>query len=472
LPRILLISLLFIITLYSIKGEKVPINEGTMGNGIFFRKVAIEFVDVIDADSYNIWQLQHIMPFALVHVVYVIFGFDLEPAPLLSGMVLANGLFLVIGLYWFLQISRKLRLSSELEALGFILLFFNFVLLKEIWYNPFSTEMAALMIGLGQVNYFVRYDKNKLFLVSIVGAFVSPFLLPLGLLLMVFPGDKLELLEDKNEKSAFPTLAIAFFILLMLGVGFLTGRFDQEWQHIVLFVLSLASLSAFLYWLMMQNQVDWIRSWNKLGRKLKTEKILPFFGGLIAFTGLLWLLSGSNSNVSLKALTNAFLSGFLKHPFDFLTGHLMYYGMLVPMALVFLPRIIKETALLGIGFTLGMILALLFSLHPDSSTLMPFIPLLFLALIKAVRRYRIQRKDLIGLGVLNLLLSMWWVRLNVSGMEEGFLSGETAGFPAQRYWMHFGNEQSLGVYGVVLVLGMILFFLVERRRRRYVRSGG
>jgi hypothetical protein len=114
----------------------------------------------------------------------------------------------------------------------------------------------------------------------------------------------------------------------------------------------------------------------------------------------------------------------------------------------------------------------LFSLHPDSSTLMPFIPLLFLALIKAVRRYRIQRKDLIGLGVLNLLLSMWWVRLNVSGMEEGFLSGETAGFPAQRYWMHFGNEQSLGVYGVVLVLGLLLLFVVERRRRRYVRSGG
>ncbi|WP_040401114.1 hypothetical protein, partial [Cecembia lonarensis] len=95
MPRILLIILLFTIVLFQIPGEKVPVNEGTYGHGIFFRQVAIEFVDVIDEDSYNIWQLQHILPFALVHVVYVLLGFDLEPGPLLSGMLILN--FLLLG---------------------------------------------------------------------------------------------------------------------------------------------------------------------------------------------------------------------------------------------------------------------------------------------------------------------------------------------------------------------------------------
>ncbi|RPA68408.1 hypothetical protein EF405_12150 [Cyclobacteriaceae bacterium YHN15] len=470
MPRIILISILLLIILFQIRGERVPIHEGTMGNGIFFRQVAIEFVDVIDADSYNIWQLQHILPFALVHVVYVVFGLDLEPAPLMSGMILANLLFLALAIFWFFEIMRKIRASDTLEILAFILLFFNFAILKEIWYNPFSTDMAALMIGLAQVNYFIRYEKSKLFLVSFVGAFISPFLLPIGLLLLVFPGDKLELYGEEKPKSAFPPLAITLFILVTVGIGIWTGRLNQGWKEVVFFTVSLISMSVFLYWMMMQNQVDWSKNWHNLGKKLKMEKLLPFFGGLIAFTLLLWLLSGSNSNVSLRTLTIAFLSNILIHPFDFLTGHLMYYGLLVPFALVFMLRVTKESGLLGIGFSLAMIGMLLFALHPDSSTLMPFIPVLFFAVVKAVRRYRLKRKDLFIVGLFNLLHSMWWVRLNMPGMKEALLLGETEGFPAQRYWMHFGNEQSLAVAVVVFLIFVAVMLVLDRGRRRYVRS--
>lgn len=469
MSRIILIILLIGIVLFQIPGEKVPINEGTMGHGLFFRQVAIEFVDVIDRDSYNIWQLQHIMPFALVHVVYVVLGFDLEPDTLMSGMLIINLLFLGLTVYWFFRITKKLRLSIELEALAFVLVFFNFFILKDTWYHPFTTEMAAMMIGMGQVNYFVRYEKSKLFLVSLVGAFVSPFLLPIGLCLWVFPGDKLELYTGEKPKTVFPVIATLLLMFLLIGLANWAGVLDGSSSEISWFFLSLVSMMIFLLWVMMQNTVDWVKSWKMLSHKLKPVKIMSFFGVLLAASLLLFLLSGSNSNVSLRSLFQAFIKGLLNYPLDFITGHLMYYGLLVVTALVFMSRIIKETALLGIGFTLAMVLLMFFALHPNSTTMVPFLPLLVLALVKGIRRYKLQWKEVLIAGGINLLLSMFWVRINVPGVEEAMLEGIKDSFPVQRYWMHFGHVQSLPVYGVVLVIGIVLFWGVEMRRRRYVR---
>ncbi|PSL01270.1 hypothetical protein [Cecembia rubra] len=470
MPRILLITLFFIIVLFQIPGEKVPVNEGTYGHGLFFRQVAIEFVDVIDKDSYNIWQLQHIFPFALVHMVYVIFGLELEPESLLSGMVILNFIFLGLAVFWFFRIMKKLHFEGAMEALAFVLLFFNFFLLKEVWYNPFSTDMAAFCLGLAQVNYFIRYEKNKLFLSSFVGAFVSPFLLPIGLLLMVLPGDKLVIYEEEKPNSIISFAIVVFFAVLMLVLAYVTGRFEASWLLFLGFMVSLITLLVFLYWVGRSSPINWSESWKIIGKKLHKERILIFFGGLFVVSLLLWLLSGSNSNVSLVQLTQAFVGALFRFPLDFLAGHLMFFGLIIPLSLVFLYRVLKETALLGIGFTLAMVILAVFALHPNSGTIVPFLPLLFLGLMKAIRRYRVLWKDVWKIGILNLILSMFWVRLNVPGLEEAFEKGERGGFPAQRYWMHFGDAQDLGVMVVVLGIFIGLLWLLEKGRRRYVRS--
>ncbi|MFD2203197.1 hypothetical protein [Shivajiella indica] len=470
MPRIILITILLAIVLFQIPGEKVPVNDGTFGHGLFFRQVAIEFVDVIDKDSYNIWQLQHILPFALVHVIYVIFGLDLEPAPLMSGMLILNFLILGLGVFWFFRIMKKLRFEGAIEALAFVLLFFNFFILKEVWYNPFSTDLAAMTIGLGQVNYFIRYDKNKLFLVSLAGAFVSPFLLPIGLLLMVLPGDKLSIYEVEKPPSRLALIVVGLFILGMFVLAWVSGRMEDSLSSLLGFVIALMALAAFLFWIGRTSPINWSETWKYIGKKLQSERILLFFGGLLVVSILLWLLSGSNSNVSLRQLGQAFVEALFRFPLDFLAGHLMFFGLIIPLALVFMYRVLKETALLGIGFTLAMALLLVFALHPDSSTMVPFLPLLFLGLMKAIRRYRILWKDVWKIAGLNLILSMFWVQLNVPGMKEAFVAGERGGFPAQRYWMHFGHAQDLWVMVVVLLLFIALLVLLERGKRRYVRG--
>ena len=168
----------------------MPVNDGAMGDGVFFREVAGSFLDTIEDESYNIVQIQRLLPFAMVNMVFSLFGFDHEYDSLMSGMLIFHFLMLIPGIYWFFSLTKKMRLRSSLTFLGFILLFVNFAILKETWYNPFSTDFTALILGIGQVNYFVKHERQKLFLVSIIGdSFGLHFVDGFGI--DIFPSDSM-----------------------------------------------------------------------------------------------------------------------------------------------------------------------------------------------------------------------------------------------------------------------------------------
>ena len=68
--RFTLIAALLSVVFFQIVGEKVPINEGAMGDGLFFRNVAGNFLEKIEGGSYNAFQMQRVMPFAFVNVMF------------------------------------------------------------------------------------------------------------------------------------------------------------------------------------------------------------------------------------------------------------------------------------------------------------------------------------------------------------------------------------------------------------------
>lgn len=454
---------------FQIAGEKIPINEGAIGDGIFFRQVAIEFVDVIDADSYNYWQLQHILPFAMVHVVYVIFGLDLEPIPLLSGMLILNFLFLWLGIYWYTQLSKKMRLSVNLDLFAFVLLFFNFLVLKEAWYNPFSSDMFAFALGIGMANYFLRYEKAKLLLLTLVGIFVSPVLLPIGGFLLLLPGDKLEMFPDQRPKSVTPVGFTALVILVLVILGVVFNRFDSVEASIV-YAASLVAIAAMVFYMLLQNPVNWSKSFAQFRKKIKPEKLTALLVLFASAAVILFLLSGTNTTIEVGKLVINFWSDLLRYPFDFITGHLAYFGVLFILILLFFNRFLKEMAKLGMGCTLVVMLFILLFFYPDSSVLIPFAPLMVVIVIKAIRRFELQTKDLVVVGVINLVLSFFWLPLNVPGMAEGLELKAYQIFPAQRYFMHYGNYQNVLVYAVGLLLAVGLLVLFHLGKKRYNRE--
>ncbi|WP_228780216.1 hypothetical protein [Aquiflexum lacus] len=473
MQRSIFISVLLAIVIFQILGEKVPIHEGAYGDGLFYREVAVSFLDQIEDESYNIIQIQRLLPFAMVNMIFSLFGFDHDYDSLMSGMLIFHFLMLTPGIYWYFSLGKKMRLRSSLIFLGFVLLFVNFAILKETWYNPFSTDFTGLILGIGQVNYFVRHERQKLFLVSIIGGFVSPTLLLTGLILIFLPSDFMQMHEGERPKSLFPVLASAVLLFLLIMVSAFTGRFatGETWD-IVLHKLSLLAMVAFVFVFMFKNTIQWKESWQLFRKKLKSQKAIRLMTILLAFVFIVFLLSGSNQNIHIESLAQAYFGDMLRYPLDFLVGHLLYFGFLIPLSLVFFPRMIKEMAKLGMGFTVLCLIFFVLLLNPESRLLMPFIPFLVFLLLKAVRTYRILDKDLYVVGGLNILLSTFWLPLNVNEMSASLMSVQKEvinAFPAQRYWMHFGDMMSFPVYFVGGILFCLLVYVAYRGKSRYIR---
>lgn len=471
--RFVLIASLFAVIVFQMVGEKVPVNDGAMGDGLFYRSIAADFLGKIENESYNVFQLQRVMPFAVLNVTYSVFEWVKSHEGLLRGIVIFNFLMLALGVYWYFALAKKLHLRDNMTVLGFLLLFVNFAVLKDMWYNPFHPGFTAMMLGIGQVNYFVRVERQRLFLLSLVAGFVWPSMFLTGLFLMFMPSEKLLVHEKGRPKSLYPFLVCGGILLVILISGFFVGRLADLGLDLFLYILSILALLIYFFAFLIKNPIQWLNSLRLLTNKTKGGKLQIFWMSIAAFFLIIFLLSGSNANIYFLAVAENYFKEILRFPLDFLVGHTLYFGFLVPLAMVFFPRMMKEMANLGMGFSMACTFMFIFILHPEPQFLMPFFPLLGLLVLKAVKRYRILTKDLLVIGGANILLSATWLPLNVHGMAEA-LQGADVGllskFPAQRYWMHFGHMMSWEVYIGAAVLFAVLVFLAWNGKIRYRRE--
>ncbi len=473
--RFVFTAFLLIIVILQIPGEKVPYNDGAGWDGVFYREVAAGFLQTVEEDGYNTYHLQRILPFAILNALYVITGIEINNDSLIKGILIFNFLALLLGIYWYFRIAKKIRASAALETLGFILLFFSFPVLKETWYEPFITDLFALVLGIGQMNYFLRYEKPKLFLVSLIGGFVWPTLWISGLLLLYLPNEKV--IQQQELHPFHKWYLIPGGLLLGLFCYAFFAFSEREGKSLWELARNLISMAAVLYFLLKV----WQESRLKMGanvqlfqKKVKPERLIALIMGIIIFYGVVHLMAVGEPTFTAGHFAINLLIRPLQWPFNFLVNHFLYFGLLVPVAILFFPRVFREAGKLGIGFTMVFLLVMLLSLNSESRMVINYVPFILIPLLKAVRRYSIISKDLWILAVGNLLLSKFWYSINVHGIREAFETFDTSvymTFPAQRYFQHFGPWQSPWMYLLYGVLFIAALVLVYFGKRRYLKDG-
>jgi hypothetical protein len=294
-----------------------------------------------------------------------------------------------------------------------------------------------------------------------------------GLFLMLMPSEKLLVHESDRTKSFYPIIVSGIILALLITTGIWVDRFGIGGRELLLHLLSIVALLIYFLAFLVKNPIQWKNSFHLFRSKLKAGKMQVFWLILAAFFLVIFLLSGSNANIFFLDVAENYFTEILRFPLDFLVGHTLYFGFLVPLAMVFFPRMMKEMANLGMGFAMACTFMFVFILHPEPQFLLPFYPFLVLLILKAVKRYRILNKDILVIGGVNLLLSATWLPLNVSGMEEA-LEGETLSllsqFPAQRYWMHFGHLMSWEVFIGAAMVFALLVWLAWSGKIRYKRE--
>jgi hypothetical protein len=467
--RLLLIALLLGLVIFQIQGEKIPLNDGAGIVGVELRTVSEGFLEHFDDEGYEAFLVQRILPFALLNMTFELFGFDMDPESFLHGILIFNFLALLLGIYWYLRIVKKLRSSAKMEVLGFVLMFGSFLVLKISWYEPFSPALFAYILGIGQVNYFIRYEKTKLFLVSLLGGFVWPTLFPVGMILIFMPNDKLVFKESERNfrvKYILPglvlTAAMALFAVLFPERVF-EGANLFEW------LISLIALFIVITLGVNHSGIDWGKSLKLVQKKFKAERLTYLILSIGSYFLVIALLAVGKPSLSIKDFVFGILAYPVSKPLLFLISHFSFFGILIPLSIIFFSRISREAGKMGLGFSFLFILMMLFSLYGEAIWLAGFAPFMVLLILKGLRRYTLVAKDIWLIGFLNLMLSRFWYKINVEGLSES-LSSQPNSFPAQRYFQHFGLTQSMPAYIIFLLVLVMMLLIIYYGKKRYAKA--
>lgn len=428
----------------------------------------------MEESGYNLVQLTRILPFALLNLSFSTFHIAKDNIGLQNGMIIWQVIYLAIAIYWYFRITKKLRLKPTIITLGFILLFGNFAWLKAIWYHPFSPDAMAFALGMGQVNYFLRYEKFKLGMVSILGAFVSPLLLISGLLMLFLPGDKLPLHEGKRPKSLFPA-AMALIIPLVFAVlGWTLGEWYQAGFLTQLFHIgALLFIPVLIIYAAKQSSIDWDLALVQLKKRTKSDRLSKGIMALVGILLILILLSGKNETLGLFSLIRESAEGMMRFPADFILSNSLHWGLLGVLTLIYLYRFLQEMGKLGWSVVIIFGIGLLFSLFFKATTFAAWIPLWALVLVKAMKRYRWSLKDQIILGAMALFFSLAWLPLNSEALESYLAGGSSdllSSWSVQKWAMHQNGLASFGSYALMALAFGIFVLAFYWRKKRYLRQ--
>jgi hypothetical protein len=469
-----LITLLALIVFFQINGEKIPVNDGAFADGVFYRGVGQAFLECIEVQGYNLVQLTRLMPFALLNLSFSAFHIVKDHEGMRNGMIIWQLIYLAMAIYWYFRICKKIRAKTPLMTLGFILLFFNFTWLKEFWYQPFSPDGLAFALGMGQTNYFLRYEKFKLGMLSVLGAFVSPLLVVSGLLMLFLPGDRLTGYSGERPKSAFPLLVglLLPMLLALMGWGVWNwGAFDTAAQlgH----AASLLALLPLSIWIARRNPIDWEASLIMLRKRIKPEKLNK---GIMAFAGMLLiliLLSGNNDTLGVGLMIQTMGSGALRFPLDFIQGMSLQWGLGMLFTGIYIQRFATELGKQGWAAVfiiwLGMAMLPFFS----NLTMAAWVPLWIILLLKGLKRYQWGTKDLILIGSYGLILSLCWLPINSPALEAYLRDASDRSFEIQKWAIHSEIHQNFWAYllGVVLILAITGLLYLRKTHYQRILAG-
>jgi hypothetical protein len=434
------------------------------------------FLDDMDNGGYNLVQLTRILPFALLNLSFSTFHIVKDNQGLQNGMIIWQVVYLAIAVYWYFRISKKLRLKGAQTTIGFILLFFNYSWLKSVWYQSFTPDLMAFALGMGQVNYFLRYEKFKLGMVSILGIFVSPLLLISGLLMLFLPGDKLPVYEGERPKSSLPVL-LSLFAMLLVG---LSGWFIWSWStepvlDQIMHATALLFLPLIIIYVAVKNRIDWDLAIAHLKKRTKVDRLSKGVMGFMGILLILVMLSGNNSGLGIVPFLKETGNGAFRFPADFIISSSLQWGIPFLFTMVYIERFIQELGKLGWGVCIIIPLAIILLPFIKPDALAAWIPIWVVILIKALRRYRWTNKDLILDGAIALLISLFWLPLTTDSLISYLATGDSellTSFGVQKWAMHQPELISFAALALSALFLSILGGYFYIRRKRYQRIIG
>lgn len=244
-----------------------------------------------------------------------------------------------------------------------------------------------------------------------------------------------------------------FLALLITGfVGVLIVHFFRKAFFPIVVLIPMSTAIALIY-ILFAYMILWDEP--KLFRlsfwlhSLRLRALIVAVSLLVACQLVQRLLSGGGSSISTLDVFENTVLGAIKAPGIFLVAHIIYFGPIIVVVMLYWKAIAKTIRELGGGLLLVVSLGLFFTLMSESRIVINFFPIFVVASALALDRLGIlSTKRLILFTLLSLLLSRFWLPIG--------------GEPGIRYFMNFGPWMTNAAYFIFLVVSLIATVIVYK----------
>lgn len=461
--KLLMIMFLFLIGAASIFwGERIPVGDGFGWDGKFFGSLVKDFY----VRGMNPYQMQRIIPSAMVNLVLNLFQVPLENEYIVRAFQVYNLAAILLGCCLWLLIANELALSLKARWIGFIGLFINFAVLKQAFYYSVLTDISALVLGLLMLLFYLRGQVLGLFVVALIGAFTWPIIIYGGVILLLFPRNSTApALRNNSRLGVILSLLLTVLLAAFIARAYYFDSYSSETAPIVRSVVWFSIAACLLYVFLSTKILLGSLSLSNLRDEILNIKLKNFVLAILALLivkTVLYLLADYNqptftvdSYLMLIAITS------ITKPFIFLVAHAIYFGPVVLLLIILWKPFCRVIQKNGLGLILFMLSSVLISVSAESRQSMSALPFFVAFLAKAADQFDWQVSSLWLLGLIALLFSKVWLPINVAPMEGSILD-----FPLQYYFMNHGPWMSNFTYliqGLIVILtGAVIYDLTRR----------
>ena len=462
-------------------GERITLNNGLGYDGSTrFAPAVRTYKEKILDRTIDSYYLQRLIPSILVDVICKSIGLDVSvDKNIVIGFEILNLIALLTSIFIFLKISIYFQISPILEVLFFIFLFVNLPNLKVLFTNPVTTDGLAFCLGMGLVYGLFCKKKIILFLSLLFGSFTFPSFFYIGLIVLVFWNiDNIPsyfLTKRLFSKLVFlspliGSIGIAFSLgLLLLWKGqWISMFYSLKYQlpNKVLILPSIILAIIYLYYILRVLVVKYnFDNIHLRGSKMSifSKKLFSnIISAIILYILFSYLLSFYRpARLTLESYLTTLAFFPIVNPFNFLVNHLIYYGPVIFLLILFYKKTTLFLSDLGLTHVFIFIIFSIMALNSESRRYINVFPFYVIVVMLSIRKLNFNINDILFFGISSLIMSRIWYQFYIDGTFNP--SNEILEFPMQRFMMASGPWTSTFSYFIHLSFSIVLFYLIYRR---------
>lgn len=482
--RIVIVGILIGILIYSFTGEKLPYNNGLGWDAEDYFSILQNFSDSYLSHGINAYHIQRILPFAILHYTYSLFGIEVTPQSAVAGCSFFNFLCILLTVLYFFNISKNRRWSPKTETIAFAICFFNVPILKIFGYYSLLTDCPAYLLSYMAIYYFLTNNKIMEVIVGVMAMLTWPILAMIIWVLAFFPREEVRQLESDDKQSKVLSFLVRAVYTIWLPLLFVAvsvamtyvypEKSYMEWyyhRHPLNFThacICIISTAVLFFFSSKAFNLNWRGILTTIFQKRNFIIIVGSFAGFVCLYIASKYYGGESSFSSVGQLV-----ALQEYPAtDFLVvleTHFLYLGLFFLLIVLLWRDYIKEVCKnYGIGFLLVAMLGLFFITEIETRKLISFYPMYMIPLMGILEKKNFRNWVPVVFVIISLILSFFWWKINVPGIEESYITRieNYRAFPAQRYFMFMGPWQCRMVYMITLMAevatGAVILYLHKK----------